>query len=181
MCLSYLVSIVGCHYQVSIIFFQFPSGLQQSPSTEEASPLVEYTEESANNYHHQENHPELPVPVENRKWNSNGNLVNLNGGIKTAAAAEAFPDKNVVKSSKSYPIAPQWQSENNGEMRNGNGVALSQAFQLTSHKQLEFPDISGNNAEHIEDIMEESDESPPYLPTLASAPSPSQDFVEKSV
>ena len=67
-------------------------------------------------------------------------------------------------------------------MRNGKSVALSQAFQLTSHKQLEFPDISGNsNAEHIEDIMEESDESPPYLPTLASAPSPSQDFVEKSV
>jgi len=144
--------------------------------------LVEYTEESANNYHHQENHPELPVPVENRKWNSNGNFVNLNGGIKRTAAAEAFPYKNIVKSPESYSIAPQWPQENNGEMRNGNGVALSQAFQLTSHEQLEFPDISGNaNAEHIEDIMEESDESPPYLPTLASAPSPSQDFVEKSV
>ena len=165
-----------------MFLFQFPSGLQQSPSTGEASPLVEYAEKIANNYHHQENHTELPVPVENRKWNSNGNLVNLNGGIKTAAAAEAFPDENIVKSPESYPITPQWLPEKNGEMRNGNGVALSQAFQLTSHKQLEFPDISGNsNAEHIEDIMEESDESPPYLPTLASAPSPSQDFVEKSV
>jgi len=143
--------------------------------------LVEYTEESANNYHHQKNHPELPVPVENRKWNSNGNHGNLNGGITTATAAEAFPDEKIVRSPESYSIASQWQPENNGEMRNGNGVALSQAFQLTSQKQLEFPEISGNNAEHIEDIMEESDESPPYLPTLASAPSPSQDFVEKSV
>ena len=38
-----------------------------------------------------------------------------------------------------------------------------------------------NTAENIiEEIMEESDESPPYLPA-PSAPSPSQDFVEKSV
>ena len=56
-------------------------------------------------------------------------------------------------------------------------ISLFQAFQLTSHKQLE----QNNTAENIiEEIMEESDESPPYLPA-PSAPSPSQDFVEKSV
>ena len=56
-------------------------------------------------------------------------------------------------------------------------ILLFQAFQLTSHKQLE----QNNTAENIiEEIMEESDESPPYLPA-PSAPSPSQDFVEKSV
>ena len=56
-------------------------------------------------------------------------------------------------------------------------ILLFQAFQLTSHKQLE----QNNTAENIiEEIMEESDESPPYMPA-PSAPSPSQDFVEKSV
>ena len=56
-------------------------------------------------------------------------------------------------------------------------IFLLQAFQLTSHKQLEQNKTVENI---IEEIMEESDESPPYLPA-PSAPSPSQDFVEKSV
>ena len=76
------------------IQFQFPTGFtnQQTPSTEEASPLVEYTEDSNDP---QETHPELPV--DNRKWNNF--VVNLNGGIKKATV---FPDKDIVKSPLPY-------------------------------------------------------------------------------
>jgi hypothetical protein len=143
----------------------FPAGSQQSPSTEEVSPLVEYIEDSI--IEQPETHTELPDT--DRKWNNF--VVNLNGGIKKATV---FPDKDVVTSPLPYQVAPSFEKR---WPQNGmNGVA-PQAFQLTSHKQLE----QNNTAENIiEEIMEESDESPPYLPA-PSAPSPSQDFVEKSV
>lgn len=145
----------------------FPAGSQQSPSTEEVSPLVEYTEDSIEQ---PETHTELPVPdVNNRKWNDF--VVNLNGGIKNATV---FPDKDVVTSPLPYQVAPSFEKR---WPQNGINGVDPQAFQLTSHKQLEQNKTVENI---IEEIMEESDESPPYLPA-PSAPSPSQDFVEKSV
>merc|ERR1711862_541370 len=139
----------------------FPSGSQQTPSTDEASPLVEYTEES-------NDHQEISklLPVTNRKWNNF--TVNLNGDVKKAAVV---PDKDIEKSPLlPYSVAPSFEMRwpQNGGVKNG---VAPQAFQLTSHKQLD-PISDHTNAEHVEGIMEESDESPPYLPA-ASAPSPS--------
>ena len=81
------------------------------------------------------------------------------------------------KECSSIPDVYTWPNDPLKFFLNHIQILLFQAFQLTSHKQLE----QNNTAENIiEEIMEESDESPPYLPAPC-APSPSQDFVEKSV
>ena len=52
------------------------------------------------------------------------------------------------------------------QLQISNGSALQPpAFQLTSHKQLE-------QADHIEEVFEESDESPPYLPSTIKPSAP---------
>ena len=79
----------------SIIHFQFPEYIsQQSPSTAEASPLVEYTEDSID---HQESDPT------NHKWNNF--VVNLNGGIKKATV---LPTKE-LPSPLPYMVAPSFE------------------------------------------------------------------------
>ena len=94
------------------LYFQFPAGSQQSPSTEEVSPLVEYTEDSI--IEQPETHTELPET--DRKWNNF--VVNLNGGIKKATV---FPDKDVVTSPLPYQVAPSFEKR---WPQNGmNGVA----------------------------------------------------------
>ena len=115
------------------------------------------------------------VGLEGKK-NGFRNGIAKNGSAKNGIAT-IFPKENM-----NTPLSPPYIVAPSFEMRwpslNGSPLQPPPAFHLTPHKQLE-------HADHIEELFEESDESPPYLPThiKPSAPSLSsgEEVVEKSV
>ena len=122
--------------------------------------------------------PETDYYSKVNKWNTF--IVNLNGikngflrnghGIKPngGASATVKPVAEDISPPVPYIVAPsfemRWPRPADRTLTNGSAssvpaatAAQIPAFQLTSHKQLE-------HADQI-DTMEDSDESPPYLPT----------------
>ena len=123
--------------------------------------------------------PETDYYSKVNKWNTF--IVNLNGikngflrnghGFKPNGGAAATVKPVAEDISPPYIVAPsfemRWPRPAGADRTLTNGSASSRpasaaaaqipAFQLTSHKQLE-------HADQI-DTMEDSDESPPYLPT----------------
>lgn len=129
-------------------------------SSPEAS-LVDYTEECS---------------VEETQWNDF--VLNLNGGIKKNGVIAAS-----LKSQETTPVSPpyiavpsfemRWPSNHQGQL---NGIYPT-AFHLTSHKQLEQ---AGQDS--LEEMLGESDESPPYLPSTKLKPTaPPIEINEKPV
>jgi len=96
-------------------------------------------------------------------WNNF--VINLNGGPRknSATASVITEDATPTPISPPYVVAPSFEMRWPGL----NGSAADQfplpAFQLTSHKQLE-------QADQIMEVMEDSDESPPYLPAVKIQP-----------
>lgn len=124
------------------------------PSSTDGSCL-EYAEDSIEDQH-------------SNKWNNF--VVNINGVKKNGVAASVISMEIETPISPPYVVAPSFERR----WPLNNLTNPKPAFQLTSHKQLEL--------DQYEEIMEDSDESPPYLPAKPSAPHPNEEHVvEKPV
>lgn len=111
------------------------------------------------------------------KWNNyvvNINGVKQNGG---GVAASVISSSKEIEEATSPPYVVVPSFEMRWPLNNFTNPTTKPAFQLTSHKQLESQDKG------YEEIMEDSDESPPYLPAVKpSAPHPDEEHVvEKPV
>lgn len=141
---------------------QFPSGPPRPPSPSSASgasaSLIDYTEE--------EDYESLS------KWNNF--VLNLNGLRNGSATLHQSLEELTTPSSPPYIVAPSFEMRWPGPASKDSTAAKNpMAFQLTSHKQLD-------QAEQIfEELLGESDESPPYLPAKLKPSAPP--LVEKPV
>ena len=125
------------------------------------------------------------------KWNNY--ILNINGVKKNGGVAASVISSKELEEVNS-PLSPPYVVAPSFEMRwpLNNFTTTKPAFQLTSHKQLELQGKISNfliSKRYLnmflfsEEIMEDSDESPPYLPAVKpSAPHPDEEHVvEKPV